>query len=109
MFGKFYCKKCNRIKNRFQIKRIDMCYYYGYECRYCHENIETLDEMLVRLNKEIEKIFEKISFEEQLKDFHEWINSEAKKIYPDNAGKQRAFKSGVYSLLDKLNIDYSEE
>lgn len=101
---KFYCKKCNQIKSRHKIKLVDHYYHYGYECRYCHEEVEPLDEMLLRLNKAIETNH----CTAQLNDLHDWIRREAQSRYKGHPAEKEAFKDGIYALLDKINFKHGE-
>lgn len=102
MFGKFYCKNCHRIKNRFQVKSVDCYYYTGYECRYCHQETEPVDDMLIRLNDEINKKANR----EQIASLKDWINKEAVERYPKSPAEKKAFKAGIYALLDNIGFDY---
>lgn len=102
MFGKFYCKCCHTIKKRIQVKKVDNYYYYEYRCRYCHNEVESVDHMLVRLNDELDKRVDKA----QLLDFKDWIRREAVERYPKSSAEKKAFKAGVYALLDKIGFDY---
>ena len=102
MFGKFYCRECNQIKPRYKVKCVDEFSTYGYYCKYCHNQVITVDDMLIRMNEELQKK----SQSEGLDDLHKWIKAEAKEQYPDSEGKQKAFKAGIYALLDKIKFEY---
>lgn len=102
MFGKFYCKKCHQIKSRREVKRADGIYYYGNYCKRCYEKVETIDDMLVRLDKELDKR-DRVSEISYLK---KWIKKEASERYSGSKAEEKAFKAGIYALLDKIGFDY---
>lgn len=102
MFKKFYCKECNEIIPRYKVKGSDDYYCYRYFCKYCHNQVESVEHMLIRMNKELQKK----SRLEELDDLHEWIKNEAKERYPSSKVGKAAFKAGIYALLDKIGFDY---
>lgn len=103
--SKFYCKKCKKIKTRFQVRHVDRYYHYAYECKYCHEDTERLEHMLVRLDQELHD--KELNVE--LHNLKGWISKEAIKRYPNDSGRKKAFKEGIYALLDKIGFEYEEE
>lgn len=103
MLRKFYCPTCSKIKSRFQVTATDCYYHTGYYCKYCHKETEPMDHMLLRLNSELKQI----SHVSQLSDLHEWISREAVERYKGSPSEKKAFKAGVYALLDKIGFDYT--
>ena len=102
MFKKFYCKECKEIKPRYKVQGVDDYYCYRYYCKYCHHQVESVDYMLVRMDEELQKR----SRLEELDDLREWIKNEARERYPDSKVGNKAFKAGIYALLDKIGFDY---
>ena len=102
MFRKFYCKECNEIKPRYGVKKEDDHYCYRYYCKYCHNQVISVDQLIIRMYKKLQKRTRL----EELGDLHEWIKSEAKERYPDSKVGKAAFKAGIYALLDKIGFDY---
>ena len=99
---KFFCKKCNAIKPRYKVHKVDDYYCYRYFCGYCHEEVESVNHMLIRMNKELQKK----SRLKELGDLREWIKDEAAKNYPNSKIGKKAFKAGIYALMDKIGFDY---
>ena len=45
----------------------------------------------------------------QINNFHNWIEASAKEAYPKSKKKQKAYKTGIYALLDKIDFDYDNK
>lgn len=101
-FRKFYCPTCNEIKSRFKVTATDCYYYTGYYCKYCHKETESVNNMLCRVNKKLKQI----DYSAQLNDLHDWVRREAVERYKGSPAEKKAFKEGVYALLDKIGFDY---
>lgn len=103
--GKFYCKECQKIINRFQVQAMDSYYDIEYYCKYCHNKTERVERMLVRLDQSLSSR----KHQGQLNGFKDWIRREAIERYPNNPGKKKAFKEGMYALLDHIGFDYGKK
>ena len=102
LFSKFYCPTCNEIKSRFEVSATDCYYYTGYYCKYCHKETEYVNDMLCRVNQKLKQI----DYSAQLGDLHDWVRREAVERYKGSPAEKKAFKKGVYALLDKIGFDY---
>lgn len=102
MFDKFYCKQCHQIKKRHQVKCVDGYYALTYYCRYCNNEVESVEDMLIRMSDEIDRNRSKRSLPV---DLNEWIIKEALEKYPESIKKRKAFKDGIYTLLGKIGYD----
>jgi hypothetical protein len=51
---KYYCPKCKKFKNRFQLKLKDDTRSYWLECRWCHEQVKLTEEVLLEVIMNVE-------------------------------------------------------
>lgn len=102
--SKFYCKHCEQIKSRFQVKYADEYAGYHYDCKYCHKEVEPVERMLVRLDKESHAY----RMKNEIHNMKEWVKNEAHTLYPKDKWAREAFSKGVYRLLDSIGFDYSD-
>jgi len=100
--SKFYCKNCKQIKSRWQIKYVDAYYEQYHECKYCHNPVETVEHMLIRLDY---NLYER-KMNNEKHNLKQWIKEESIRLYPDNKSCREAFKTGIYTLLDKVGFNY---
>ena len=53
---KLYCPTCHKFKNRFQVKKVlvryDTCWF---ECRWCHNLVETTENIFIKMEEKINK------------------------------------------------------
>ncbi len=105
MFAKYFCKNCNYVKSKFDVRKADCGYYYDYRCKKCGTIVESIPEMLVRMNNELQEIHTK----RNARDLNSWIETESRIKYPNKPDRAEAFRDGIYEFLEKINYNFEKE
>ena len=105
MFNKYYCPKCKAIMGRSRVTKVDDYYCYIYRHKMCGEQVDLLDHHILKMDAKIDNL----KYQVDLNDLTDWINREAIRRYPKSDAEKKAFKAGIYALLDKINVEYRKE
>lgn len=101
MFNKYYCPKCKAIVPRSRVSKVDCYYHYEYLHKFCGENVTTLENHILKMDEKIDEL-KKMT---ELHDLKSWVDREAIERYPKSGAEKKAFKAGVYALLDKIGFE----
>lgn len=102
MFAKYFCENCNYVKSKFDVRKVDYC---NYRCKECGTIVESIPEMLVRMNNELQEIHTK----RNARDLNSWIETESRIKYSNEPDKADAFRFGIYEFLEKINYNFKKE